>query len=414
MSASELGIGIEDLNVYLGCLKVPVRSFFQARGLDERRYGNLQMQDRSIALPHEDPVTHAVNAAKPIVDALGDAERASIEVLVTASESGVDMSKSIASYVHRYLGLSGRCRLLEVKQACFATTGAVQLASGYLASGISPGARALVIGTDVAIVNERAQYAEPTIGTGAAALLLGPRPRVFHPDHGAFGNHSFETMDSARPRPDFEIADVDGSLFAYLDCLDRSFAAYADRVEGVDFERTFDYLAFHTPFVGLVKAAHRKMMRSTGADPGQVAADYERRVAPSLVYPGQVGNLCSASVYLALASIIDSGNFDEGTRVGLFSYGSGCSSEFFSGRIDMESKRTLAKHRIAQRLADRIEITFEQYERLLEENMKCLVPVADRVLETAPYDALLDRIPDRDPMLVLKRIRHFHREYDWV
>jgi polyketide biosynthesis 3-hydroxy-3-methylglutaryl-CoA synthase-like enzyme PksG len=408
-------VGIEAMNAYCGVACVPVQEFFKHRKLDQRRFANLAMEMRSVGLPIEDPITHAVNAAKPVVAALDDEARSSIEVLVTATESGVDYSKSIASYVHEFLDLSRNCRLLEVKSACYATTGALQLAFSYVASGLSPGAKVLVIGTDVALVNARAEYLEPSIGVGAAALLVSDEPRVLKLDPGAFGNYSFETMDSARPTPDFETADVDGSLFTYLDCLSHSFADYMTRVEHGDFATTFDYLAMHTPFAGLVRAAHRKMMRELcGGSPAEIEADFVRRVQPSLAFPRLVGNLCSASVYLALASLLETAGIDEPRRVGFFSYGSGCSSEFFSGVVDRESKEALRALRIGERLRARHVLEFPEYERLLDDNLRCLVATRERKIDARASEAILARVKDRQTQLVLRRIENYHRKYEWI
>ena len=82
--------GIEALNVYCGLAYIPVRTMFERRGLDLERMGNLMMEKRSIALPFEDPVTNAVNAAKPIIDGLTDEQRDRIEIIVTSTESGID------------------------------------------------------------------------------------------------------------------------------------------------------------------------------------------------------------------------------------------------------------------------------------------------------------------------------------
>lgn len=69
----------------------------------------------------------------------------------------------------------------------------------------------------------------------------------------------------------------------------------------MDFQNTFNYLAFHTPFAGMVKGAHRKLMRQlVKANPAQIEADFQKRVAPSLAYCVQVGNVYSATLYLAL------------------------------------------------------------------------------------------------------------------
>lgn len=408
-------VGIEALNVYCGLAHIPVEALFAGRGLNEERISNLMMQRRSLALPFEDPITNAVNAAKPIIDALDPEARDSIEILLVSTESGIDFSKSVASYVHHHLGLSRRCRVIETKQACYAATGAVQMGVAYVASGVSPGARVLVIATDVSLVGPHTEYTEPVMGTGAAAVLISDDPRVLTVDLGAFGNYSFEILDSARPTPTFDIADVDGSLFAYLDCLKNAFLAYRDRVEGTDFVNTFDYLVMHTPFAGLVKAGHRKMMREfAGSAPTDIEQDFTRRVAPSLRYASNVGNLCSGSVYLALASAIDAVKPDAGCRVGMYSYGSGCCSEFFSGVIDHQSTAMLATMDIGGRLADRRELTFAEYEELLKETLGCLVPKKDLDMDVDRWSHVLERKSDRRPFLALKAIRNYHREYEWI
>ncbi|MEV4395818.1 hydroxymethylglutaryl-CoA synthase [Nonomuraea sp. NPDC049607] len=404
-----MNVGIEALNVYCGLAQIPVPELFEGRGLDAERLGNLMMRNRSVGLPFEDPVTNAVNAARPI--AAGEDR---IEILITSTESGLDYSKSVASYVHEYLGLPRSCRVVEVKQACYAATAAVQLAAAYVASGVSPGAKALVIATDVALVDERAAYAEPAMGAGAAAVLISDRPRVLDLDLGAFGNHSYETMDSARPGPTFDIADSDRSLFAYLDCLTSCLAGYRSRVEDADFATTFDHLAMHTPFAGMVKAAHRKLMRESGGGTASIEEDFERRVLPSLAYPRRVGNLCSGSVYLALASLIDHAALDGPARVGLYSYGSGCSSEFFSGLVDEESASTLAGMRIGEHLDGRCELGFDEYAALLPDTLTCLVPERDRQVDVGAYEHLLSRARfDRD-LLVNTGTKDYHRTYEWL
>ncbi len=408
-------VGIEALNVYCGLVQIPVEVLFGGRGLNQDRLANLMMQQRSLNLPFEDPITNAVNAAKPIVDALTPEQKERIEILVISTESGIDYSKSVSSYVHDYLGLSRRCRVIEAKQACYAATGAVQMGAAYVASGISPGAKVLVIATDVALVDARGEYMEPVTGAGAAAVLVSGYPRILSIDFGAFGNYSFETLDSGRPSPTVELADVDGSLFAYLDCLKQAFLAYCDRVEGTDFATTFDFLVMHTPFAGLVKASHRKMMRElAGANPTEIEQDFTRRLLPSITYGSKVGNLCSGSVYLALAGLIDTVKPDSSYRVGLFSYGSGCCSEFFSGVIDQESTTALAEMQIDRHLARRCEVTFDEYEGLLKETIGCLVPVKDRDVEIGRWSSMLDRRSVDRSLLALKAVRNYHREYEWV
>ncbi|MER5558835.1 3-hydroxy-3-methylglutaryl-ACP synthase [Streptomyces sp. CB01201] len=407
--------GIEAMDVYGGSASISAQALFAGRGLDPQRFDNVVLNRRAVALPFEDPVTHAVNAARPLLDRIPQRDRNRIELLVTTTESGIDYSKSVSTYVHEHLGLGRNCRLLEMKQACYSATGALQLAVGHLAAGISPGAKALIISTDISLADERAQYAEPATGTGAVALLVGDRPRVLAVDLGAFGLYSFETLDSARPLPDLDIADADRSLLAYLECLSHSFADYRTRVEGADFATTFDQLALHTPFSGMVRAGHRRLMRELYAtSPKDIQNDYERRVEPSLTYPGEVGNLFSGSLYLALASLIDHAPLEGPARVGLFSYGSGCSSEFFSGVVGPDSAAEVGRAGIKERLANRAELTFAEYTELLSHTLGCLRPVSDRTVDPAGYGRYLDRVVDRPKMLALTGVEGYHRHYEWI
>src|SRR5260370_8810393 len=250
-------VGIEAINFYGGRTFLDVRRLFEARNLDLRRFDNLMIQRKSVALPCEDAVSFGVNAAKPIVDSLADEDKKRIELLICATESGVDFGKSLSTYLHAYLGLSRTCRLFEVKHACYAGTAAFQSAISFIVSNARPGANALVLATDNSKPTINATYVDPSQGAGAVALLVSDQAAILEIDFGANGYHSYESMDSGRPTAEIENGDSDLSLVAYLDCLEHSFNAYARRVEGADFVSTFYYMAFHTPFPGMVKGAHR-------------------------------------------------------------------------------------------------------------------------------------------------------------
>src|ERR1051325_6839596 len=122
-----MGVGIEAINVYAGRACLDIRQLFQARGLDMRRFGNLMMAQKSANLPCEDPVTNAVNAAKPLVDAVSPAERERIELVIVGTEPGLAYAKPISTYVHECLGLGRCCRSFEPKHACYGGTAALQM-----------------------------------------------------------------------------------------------------------------------------------------------------------------------------------------------------------------------------------------------------------------------------------------------
>jgi len=407
-------VGIESINVYAGPAVMDVQELFCARELDLKRFDNLMMRKKSVGLPCEDSVTYGVNAAKPIIDQLNESEKSQIKMVITGSESGIDFGKSISTYIHDYLGLHRACRLFEVKQACYAGTAALQMAACFLLSGASPGAKVLVVATDVARAAVKHTYAEPSQAVGAVAMLVSTDPKIIEFDFGATGQHSYEVMDTCRPLPDIETGDPDLSLLSYLDCLEYSYRDYANKVENSDFLNTFDFLAFHTPFAGMVKGAHRTLVRRiTKLDPDAIENDFQRRVTPSLSYCVQVGNIYSATLYLALCSLIDHAQIDGLKRVGLFSYGSGCSSEFYSGVVSRESQLTLRRMEIQQNLEKRYPLSIEEYENVLNQNMKWLFGVRDQTVDFDGFKPIYEYFFQGKNRLVLKCVREYHREYDW-
>jgi 3-hydroxy-3-methylglutaryl CoA synthase len=214
-------VGIDDLNVYGSTLSVEFAAIATARARPARELDAVGFERRSITPPYEDPVTLAVNAAWPLVEELGPA---AFELLIVATESGLDFGKPLSSYVHRYLGLAPRCRNLEVKHACYGGTAAVQLAAAWVRSGEVPGGRALVVMTDTA----RRHFGDPaelTAGSGAVAVTVTARPRVLEIEPGS-GYASREVYDVARPTFIDEWGDPVLSLAAYFDLVEEAWAGY--------------------------------------------------------------------------------------------------------------------------------------------------------------------------------------------
>lgn len=416
-------VGIEALNFYGGAAQLDVRMLATARQLDPDRFDNLLMKEKTVAMPYEDPVTYAVNAAKPIVDALTEQDKQRIELVVTCTESGIDFGKSLSTYIHHYLGLSRNCRLFELKQACYSGTAGLQMALNFILSQTSPGAKALVLATDISrfVIAEKSEvlhvdwsFVEPSSGAGGVAMLIGDTPDIFQLDVGCNGYYGYEVMDTCRPTPDSEAGDADLSLLSYLDCCENAYLQYQDRVEGADYQETFDYLSFHTPFGGMVKGAHRSMMRKfKKAKPPEIEEDFQRRVMPGLTYCQQVGNIMGATVLLSLASTIDNGEFSSPRRIGLFSYGSGCCSEFYSGVVTSKGKELQAQRQISAQLSDRHSLSMAEYEQLLQDSRVVAFGTRNVTLDYQSLPEVWKHIAGKG-RLVLKAIKEYHREYEWV
>ena len=141
-------------------------------------------------------------------------------------------------------------------------------------------------------------------------------------------------------------------------------------------------------------------------------ADFERRMKPGLTYCQRVGNVMGATAMLSLASTIANGDFDKPQRIGVFSYGSGCCSEFFSGVATKQGQERLRSMHMKEQLDSRYELSMDEYDELL---------VGSNALKFGTRNVVLDsdfipraRKTHGKPTLFLKEIREYQRKYEWV
>ncbi len=323
----------------------------------------------AVARAHEDPVALAANAARRLF-ARADVDAAAIGLCVAGTETAVDHSKPVAAYLHRLLGLNERCRVFEAKHACFGGTAGLLAALDWIASGSARGKSALVVCTDVA------RYAigspgEPTQGAGAVAMLISENPRLVELEVGVTGSYSRDVNDFWRPLYSKE-AVVDGhhSVQCYLDALAGAYAGFreAEREAGLDQDPVVRR-AYHVPYGKMAKKAHRHLMQVEGKSEAEADASYATEVAPSLRIPSQVGNIYTGSLYLALASLLDAEAAAlEGRRIGLFSYGSGCTAEYFAGRVTRGAGEFVARLALPGALEGRRRYTVTEYEAIRQKD----------------------------------------------
>ncbi|MCF4138057.1 hypothetical protein L1856_17045 [Streptomyces sp. Tue 6430] len=136
-------------------------------------------------------------------------------------------------------------------------------------------------------------------------------------------------------------------------------------------------------------------------------------MAASLVNPARIGNTYAAGLFVALLSLIEHGDFSEPRRVGLFSYGSGCASEFYSGVVGTGAPALLARYRTAEQLDARHRLAVADHDRLAKHTAEGAPGVQDAVLDVSRYADVYDPALHGRELLVLDRIENFHRRYRW-
>jgi 3-hydroxy-3-methylglutaryl CoA synthase len=402
-------VGIDDLNLYCGSLSVDAGELVEARGKPKSYAAQFEFTRRSLAPSFEDPVTLAVNAAKPIVEAAG---RDRFELLVVATESGVDYGKPLSTYVHKYLGLGSNVRNFEIKHACFAGTAALRTACDWAAVRGDPKARALVIMTDMArkIFGDPAEAAE---GAGAVALSVGLEPRVLSIEDTS-ASATQEVYDVTRPTPTLERANASLSLGAYLDLLELAWAGYRKRNGTVSLERDFTYALYHAPLVGLVKKAHAVAVECERpeATPEEIAASFDRMVRPSLHFCREIGNIYSGSLYAALASLLEYEPACAGKRISLYSYGSGSCAELYAGTLGREAPTIVSSHGIRRMLRERRPASVGEYEATVLET-ECGLTQAEFEPDLSLPAEHYEQAYKGKGLLVLERVNDYYRTYRW-
>jgi hydroxymethylglutaryl-CoA synthase len=382
-------VGIEALAIAVPRRYLELEDLARARGVDPEKFTvGLGCRRMAVAEPGEDTVALAATAVRRLLEATG-VEPERIGMLVAGTETGVDHSKPVASHVQGLLGLPRAMRVFDTTHACYGGTAALNGACEWIASGVARGRVAVVVCSDIARYGVGTP-GEPTQGAGAIAMLVSSEPRLLAIDLGVSGTSSKDVYDFWRPHGRRE-ALVDGhySIECYLQALSEAYRSWREQARGRGLlapqngtipSALLERVLYHVPFGKMAKKAHAQIRRCDLEDlrGGRLDADAEaqemqaacasfnRQAASSLRLCAEVGNIYTGSLYLGLAGVLESdGAAIAGRRIGLFSYGSGCCAEFFSGVVGEDAARAIRAARIGDVLAERERIDVAEYERIM-------------------------------------------------
>ena len=345
-----MNIGIDKIGFATANYVLKLENLAAARNIDpEKLSKGLLLKEISIAPVTEDIVTMGASAAASI---LNEEDKQAIDMVIVASESGIDQSKASAVFVHGLLGIQPFARSFEMKEACYSATAALDYAKLHVEK--HPNSKVLVIASDIA------KYG---IETPAVAMLITSNPRIlsFNEDNVA---QTRDIMDFWRPN--YSTTPFVNGMYStqqYLDSLKTTWAEYQkhNQVSLKDFAA----VCFHLPYPKLALKGMKKIMDKSL--PSEQQAQLQENFEQSILYSQKVGNIYTGSLFLGLLSLLEnSTTLKAGDRIALFSYGSGAVSEIFSGQLVAGFEQQLETNRM-EILNKRTPLSIPDYEKIFFE-----------------------------------------------
>lgn len=407
-------VGIKALEVYFPAQYVDQTELEQFDGVSAGKYTiGLGQCKMGFCNDREDINSLCLTVVQRLMDRY-DIKPEDIGRLEVGTETIIDKSKSVKTVLMQ-LFEPYNCTDIEgidTTNACYGGTAALLNAVSWIESSAWDGRLALVVAGDNAVYSSGS--ARPTGGAGAIAMVIGPNAPLII-DRGVRSSCMKHVYDFYKPnlKSDYPIVDGQLSIQCYLSALDTCYQTYRKKVIdkyncNVTLDN-FDSFLFHSPYCKLVQKSLARLafidflntskeeiskkypelekFHGIKLEETYLNKDIEKafinlsknifmqKTQPSLMIPSQVGNMYTPSVYSGLASLLISKSVKElaGTKVGVFSYGSGFCSTMYSITItkDYNEKSDLMKitsslSYIKQQLDARQKVSPADYTKVLE------------------------------------------------
>ncbi|HUX11830.1 MAG TPA: hydroxymethylglutaryl-CoA synthase [Spirochaetia bacterium] len=361
-------VGISDISVYVPEQRMDLVSLaaYRVRTIPnlarhfERALRTTGQRAIRFPRPWEDSATMAATAAAQLLErrrtASGQQTLSGLRYLVAGTETGVDHSKPVSAYVQGMLGLAGfnlpeTLASYQLQHACAGATAGLITTGALLALSGNPNEFGIVTASDIARY-EGKSTAEVTQGSGAAAILVEPNPKLLELDLASPGYYSQDVDDFFRPVGSIT-AKVKGqySMQCYKINLDGALRDFAGRHDTSvkDILLGTDYFVLHAPFRNMPGMALEKMFEEhAGMTIAEARAHLARGGFYSAIEPiAESGNSYTASVYINLASLLIERYREEGEKIIgksilIASYGSGNTMILIGAKVTSDAPAVIA------------------------------------------------------------------------
>ncbi len=432
-------IGIDAVQLYIPKLVLPINKLAEARNIEPAKLQKgLGLQAMRLMDVDEDVVSMATTAVYRLLHQTG-LNLTDVDRLYVGTESGIDNSKPVASYILQNLVSSQqenqaiRCDAVDFTFACIGAVDALHNCLDFVR--LNPTKKAIVVATDFAKY-ELESTGEYTQGAGAFALLLSGNPRLlaFESD---FGVSTKGVFDFFKPKyyldqpteyhgksipviKDEPVFDGQYSNACYINQISEAYKHFKEIKPSHENSEQWDLVCMHLPYCfqgsrtyvtlfadenpALYDSAqgnnHFEKIKSLSKSKDYI--DFvEKTIAPSEYLSAKVGNCYTGSIFLGLISAL-LWSIEQNTtpkKVGFLAYGSGSKSKVFEAALVPSWQNHFDTQAVLNAFDNLVELDFETYEQLHKHELKKPIATSKGVFK-------LERIEVDNPLLFGARFYH--------
>ncbi|XP_059599377.1 hydroxymethylglutaryl-CoA synthase, partial [Vitis vinifera] len=382
MASSPKNVGILAMEIYFPRTCVQQEALEAHDGASKGKYTIGLGQDcTAFCTEVEDVISMSLTAVASLLEKY-EIDPKQIGRLEVGSETVIDKSKSIKTFLMQIFEESGNTDIegVDSTNACYGGTAALFNCINWVESSSWDGRHGLVVCTDNAVYAEGP--ARPTGGAAAIAMLVGPgAPIAFESKFK--GSHMSHAYDFYKPNlaseypifypPSFSLeTQLLLCVFVFVEfiwCTLVRFTVYCFCLISLVDEAAREKLA---PFSALSKDESYQSRDLETATQQEAKHLYDAKVQPTTLLPKQVGNMYTASLYAAFASLLHNKNDSlAGKRVIMFSYGSGLTATMFSfqlqnGQHPFSLLNIAMVMNVSEKLKSRLEFPPEKFVKTLK------------------------------------------------
>lgn len=447
-------VGIDSIAFDIPKIYLPINTLAENRNIEaDKLIKGLGLHKMSFLDLHQDVVTMASNAALKLIqqENLNPSE---ISRIYIGTESGVDSSKPVGSYVlsnlEQIFGTRSfkNCDVVDLTFACIGAVDALQNCLDFIR--LNPTKKAIVIASDNAKydLNSSGEY---TQGAGSIAMLITANPKVLSfsnevgvATEGVFDffkprrNFSKEEILQSENNPEWNgileneiniykeqpVFDGQYSNQCYINRITEAYEHF--KIESKQIGKVYENwsaILMHLPycfqgrrtFIEIFAKENPELLESqigenlkeklkALAKSSEYLDLVKHYILPSEIASGQIGNIYTGSIFLGLLSTLcyhlrENSNL-ENKKFGFIAYGSGSKSKVFEAVVEENWKSVIKKNQLFETLEQAIAIDFSTYENLHKKELKQSV--------IAPKNEFyLDKIEKENPVLIGARYYSF-------